>query len=275
MVMTISSIDSLDTERLTLESHNVILPHVQSEEFDWLIDKINAMLLNIDKKNTEVKTAEIGKQKALVFSLKKQINAHFTINTLNTIRMLVERGELEKAESVSGGLISLIRYAYDEDELINIWEELGVLDNYAYIMNSRYDNKFEIDFDFDDRLMKYLMPRMILQPLLENSIEHGFVGMASGCTLSVKAELENDIVSFIVSDNGRGMRADALSELHDRLNIITEGLRGYENIALLNIKSRLHHYYGTTGHLALHTNDGAGFKVTVSIPAIKETEGKK
>jgi sensor histidine kinase YesM len=268
MVKVIDSIETLNTNAQTDS-----LPHVQSEEFDGLIDKINEMLLHIETKNTEVKNAEIEKQKALVFSLKKQINAHFTIGTLNTVRLLVERGEYAKAETVALGLTSLVRYAHDREELINIWDELTILENYIDIMNSRYNGKLEVDFDFDDHLMDYYMPRMLLQPIIENSIVHGFKEMDAGCCISVKAELRDGGVNFTVKDNGRGMGEKDLSTLTEKLNVNPDAARGYENIALLNIKNRLFYYFKDAGHFNIQSEIGGGVEVSLTMPLITEAGG--
>jgi len=276
MVKVIDSIATLSTDT---RSEN--LPHVQSEEFDGLIDKINEMLLHIETKNTETKAAElraknaeIEQQKALVFSLKKQINAHFTINTLNTVRLLVEREEFEKAETVAMGLTSLVRYAYNREENINILDELDVLESYVVIMNNRYDGKLEADFDFDDRLMEYYMPRMLLQPVIENSIVHGFKEMTAGCVISVTAQLLDGGVTFTIKDNGRGMSTEELAALYDQLSVSPEAARGYENIALMNIKNRLHYYFGDAGRLSVVSDSGGGAEVSITMPLVTETGGK-
>jgi len=213
------------------------------------------------------------KQKALVFSLKKQINAHFTINTLNTVRILVERGEFEKADTVVLGLTSLVRYAYDRDELINIWDEFDILEDYIVIMNSRYNGKLETDFDFDDRLMDYYIPRMLLQPIIENSIVHGFKEMETGCNISVTAKINGNRVDFSVIDNGCGMTCDDISKLNEKQDFMTDSTDEYENIALLNIKNRLYHYFGENGQLKIAANDKNGTVVTLSMPLLSEKGG--
>ena len=274
MVKVARSIENLNTEVST-----ETLPHVRSEEFDGLIDKINEMLVNLDNKNNEIKSAqlraknaEIEQQKSLVFSLKKQINAHFTINTLEIMRLLVEQGDLEKAETVATGLITLFRYAHDKDERINIWDEYEVLEQYVAIMNIRYDGKLNVDFDFDDRLMKYNMPRMLLQPILENSVVHGFAGMTSGCLISVKARQHGNTIIFTLSDNGRGMSAEKLEALRERLSVDPEAARGFENIALVNIRNRLYHYYGGAGQININSGENSGFEVIVSLSVMEEQE---
>ncbi len=220
------------------------------------------------------KTAEIERQKALVFSLKKQINAHFTINTLNAIRILVEQEELEKSTNVALGLTSLIRYAYDKDELIDIWEEYNILEDYVLIMNTRYDDKLEVDFDFDGHLMGYSMPRMLLQPIIENAVMHGFKEMDSNCFISIKAKLCNDFIEFIISDNGAGMMQEELTALCDKLDAPFPEVQGYENIALLNIKNRLHHYYEGAGQLRVNHSELGGIAVTITIPPVAGSGGQ-
>jgi sensor histidine kinase YesM len=274
MVSVIGNIESLNTGDTSED-----LPYVQSEEFDGLIAKINEMLLHIETKNTEVKTAElktknaeIEKQKALVFSLKKQINAHFTINTLEAISSLVGQGDLEKANTVSAGLIHLFRYAFDENETINIWDELDILERYTAIMNARYNGKIEGYFDFDDRLMECNMPRMLLQPIIENAVHHGFKDMDSGCRLSVEAEKRGERIIFSISDNGRGMTADDLSALNERIKSGLGAERGYENIALVNIQKRLDHYYNGEGCIIIQSNADGGTGVTLNVPVLLYTE---
>lgn len=208
---------------------------------------------------------EIEKQKALIFSLKKQINAHFTNHTLNTIRILIKQNEPQKAEAVTIGLSALIRYAHDKEEFINIWDELSVIKDYIVIMNTRYNGKLEVDFDFDDRLMDYEMPRMLLQPILENAIVHGFADADSECVISVKAEKVNDSAIFHIRDYGCGMDDEQLAALRDKLSIDPDAARGYENIALLNIKNRLWNYYGGVGEMAVAHNEGGGVYVMIKI----------
>lgn len=218
------------------------------------------------------KNAEVERQKALVYSLKKQINAHFTINTLDTVRILLGQDERDKAVTATSGLMSLVRYAYDRDELINIWDELAVLDDYVEIMNIRYGGKLKVDFDFDDMLMEYYMPRMLLQPVIENSIVHGFKEMDSGCLITVKALVNGSSAFFTVKDNGCGISEEEMSALNHKLSIDPEAARGYENIALLNIKNRLYYYFGDGGQISILPADGVGTIVSISVVLINSSK---
>ncbi|MCL2060707.1 MAG: hypothetical protein FWH01_16910, partial [Oscillospiraceae bacterium] len=217
--------------------------------------------------------------------------------------ILVERGELRKAETVAMGLTSLIRYAYDKDEFINIWDEFDILRHYITIMNSRYNGKYTVDFDFDDRLMEYIIPRMILQPILENSIIHGFNDNDSGCLIVVKAKLAGSRVVFEVVDNGCGMGDTALALLNNSLENISAPAapsasapptpapppgyagvppalapptaQGYENIALQNIRNRLYHYFGDDAHMSIrHGANGSGLETRIAMPVLRATGGQ-
>jgi sensor histidine kinase YesM len=268
MVSVIGSITELQTD-----APSESLPHVQSEEFDNLIDKINEMLGHIETKNAEVTAAEVGRQKALVVSLQKQINAHFTVNTLEALRANVEQKEFEKAEVLMSGLTRIFLYAHSKEEEINIWEESEILKYYVSIMSGRYGGKIRMELDFDEDLMETNMPRMLIQPLIENSVEHGFKDMDSGCIIKLKAELRGGVIRFTVSDNGYGMDEPELSELKEQLRAAPGSLDGLNNIALLNIRNRLHYYYGEAARMEISSSVGSGFEVMFEIPAPAKKEG--
>ncbi len=260
----------------TLDSYNSenLLPATESEEFDRLIEKINDMLRRLDKKNDEVvrsqlllKNSEIEKQKALIFSLKKQINAHFTINTLSTIKILVERSDLETASSVIEGLSDIVRYAFNKDEFITLLEEMSLLRDYIAIMNTRYNNKLELRLEIDDSLMDIRIPRMLLQPLLENAILHGFRNRDEGCIIEVCAEDCGGKMRISVKDNGDGIDENTLYLLEEKLNFSQAIPEGIENIALANIKNRLSSQYGGEYLLSVENGDEKGAVVIIEIPA--------
>lgn len=226
------------------------------------------MWTDMRMKTRHVKTAESDRQDAMVFSLQKQINAHFTINALNSIRILMEQGELTKAGTIINGLTALFRYSYDNNETINIWDELDILQRYVTIMNIWYEDKFDVIFDFDERLMEHSMPRMLLQPVIENAMVHGFKDIDSCCVISITAKPNGDTVVFTVTDNGSGMNSDELDALHEKLSDAPETARGYENVALLNIRNRLHYAYGVNAGLEVAHSDGGGIRTMIQIPKI-------
>jgi sensor histidine kinase YesM len=262
-------------ENLDLNYTPGAIPYVHSPEFDKLVIKLNEMLERIEVKNKSIQNAqlqlkdsEIQKQKAINYSLKKQINAHFTVNILNIIKILVSKKELERAAELCDGLSMLVRYAHDEDEFINAWEEFHVLQNYINIMNIRYNNKLEAVFDLDDRLMDLRIPRMLLQPIVENAIVHGYRNCRQGCVIEITADVIKEQIRIIIRDHGEGMSLLELSLLQTQLSSSgadDQTAGGIENIALININRRIAYYYGEDCGLAFNPVVPSGTEVKITL----------
>jgi two-component system sensor histidine kinase YesM len=268
-----------NVEQLPTTSEGSPLSPVGSEEFDRLIQKINEMLLKLSDNNQQlaaaelrVKNSEIEKQKAVIFSLKKQINAHFTINTLVTVQILTAQGNIVAAADILNKLSALIRYAYADDELISVLDEFQMLEHYVDVMNIRHGDKISAAYDMDDRLMDVKIPRMLLQPLVENAITHGFKDRAKNCVLTVRAALTQEGMTLCVCDNGTSMSSKRRVELAAKLEKESEGApQGIQNIALVNVRRRLTAYYGGNAAITITSKPGEGTEVRIALP----TEARK
>lgn len=243
-------------------------------EFDALVKQINSMVLRVAKSSedlflmeSQMQKAEIDKQKAIIVSLKKQINAHFTVNTLNVIRRLNELNETEKASLMCDGLSIMLRYANDGDEMIRCVDEIITLEKYTEVMEIRYPNKLSVVYDINDEIFDFYIPRMLLQPILENSIIHGF-HTGENYQIKVTAIFENNDITFEITDNGVGINNEILTKLQNDLsNISTIDLedKGIEHIALLNIQKRIKSMFGENYGLTISSKENVGTKVLVKI----------
>lgn len=248
------------------------------EHFDGLIAGINDMVERIEQKEREIyeanyslQEAELKRQKALIVSLKKQISAHFTVNVLSIIKALSSTGENEKAGMLCDGLSFLLRYANAGDAYISGMEEFFVLEKYAEIMEIRYPGKFTVNIDVADELEDIEIPRMLLQPVVENSIVHGIIGNESKVpgSIHVYACFEDEAVLFNVEDNGCGMNEEVLEELRDILrNVDGENteVEGLSHVALVNIERRIRSYFGNGFGMAVESQSGIGTKISVRLP---------
>lgn len=245
------------------------------EHFDGLVNGINEMIERIEEKENEIfetqyslKETEIRKQKALIVSLKKQISAHFTVNVLNVIKALATTGENEKAGNLCDGLSYLLRYANAGDSYISVMEEFFVLQRYVDIMGIRYPDKFSVDIDVEDELEEIRIPRMLLQPILENSILHGVINNERPGVVHLFCKFDKDIVQFIVEDNGRGMSEDDLLMLREKIEKAdeTDEIEGLSHVALSNIQRRIISYYGKEYGITVDSVLGEGTTVTVKLP---------
>lgn len=243
------------------------------EYFDGLVIQINDTMKRIDEKEkalflseSRIQKVEFEKQAALINSLKKQISAHFTVNSLNAVRSLIKRGESEKAESICSSLSGIMRYANSPDDYISLMEEFYVLWQYIDIMQTRYPNKLTVSMDIDDDFEQMKIPRMLIQPVVENAIIHGIGSLQDG-KISIKTEIKDDIV-FEISDNGAGIGEVQLRELNSALESMSGSftLDGISNIALLNIQKRIKLICGKEYGIKVYSSLQNGTTVVIRIP---------
>lgn len=246
------------------------------EEFDQLVEQINSMISRLEENSRtlfemqyKMQNTELEKQRAIIVSLKKQINAHFTVNTLNVIKRLNEIGENEKAGEMCDGLSSLLRYANGAGEFIGGFEEIRVLEQYVDIMLIRYPGRFTAAFDVDDELDDIMLPRMLVQPMIENAIVHGLLPLQNG-KLSVSAKIEGELLIFKVQNDGRKIPSKELAALREKIRTAPShpwNESGLEHIALPNIQKRVVSAFGDAYGLTVESTAGGGTTVTLTLPA--------
>lgn len=252
-----------------------LLAYTGQEDFDRLTDQINRMILRLEENSkrllgmqSRVQQAELDRQHTLIIALKKQINAHFTVNTLNVIRRFNEVGENEKASEMCEGLSMLLRYANGAEDFIGGLEEIQVLEKYVDIMQIRYPGRFTVSYDIDDQLDDVRLPRMLVQPIIENAVIHGLLGMKNG-TLALSARVEEEQIIFSVSDNGRGIPQSELEKLQEKIHTAPDhpwNEEGIEHIALPNIQKRVVSLFGVGYGLAVFSTPGLGTQVILTLP---------
>ena len=243
--------------------------------FDGLVTQLNWMLRRIVEKEAELVYSrellyqtELKKQRALIVSLKKQINAHFTVNSLNTIRALIKKKENDRAEEICDGLSGLLQYANAGDETITVLEEFSMLERYLAIMQTRYPGRFSAELEFDDELAEVCIPRMLLQPVVENAILHAFHHKEGGM-LQIACIVQEVTLRLSVTDNGCGMDKNTLTAVLNRLqndadDVMEEGL---SHVALSNIQKRIQTSFGSGYGIEIASRLGDGTRVTLILPA--------
>lgn len=207
--------------------------------------------------------------------VQKQISAHFAVNVINIIKLLTENGAPEKACEMCDGLAFLLQYANDGDELVDGLDELFILQRYVSIIAVRYQNLFTVTYDIDDNLEDLRLPRMLLQPLVENAVMHGFRYMEQGGLIVVKAAAEQDALVITVSDNGCGMSPQTLEELETKLHSAprrADTVYGLNHIALSNIQSRIRYSYGPDFGLTVRSRLNLGTTAILRLPLLPIAE---
>ena len=256
----------------TNESGDTPLPYTGEEYFDSLVDHVNDMLVRIEDRERElyesqmhVKEAELEKERTLITLLKKQISAHFTVNTLNVVRALINKGEKSSAMHICDELSTLLRYANAGEEYISLLEEFYVLEQYIGIMQARYPDKITADVEEDDSLADVFIPRMLIQPIVENAILHGLGGGKGHIRIFAKSSGSG--VTICVSDDGIGMKEKELQELRDSLDRQDALQSRYlDHIAMQNIQRRIHMVCGEEYGITIDSVYGEGTQVFLHLP---------
>jgi two-component system LytT family sensor kinase len=196
-------------------------------------------------------------------ALQRQINPHFLFNTLNSIASLV-RMKPEMARVMTVKLANILRALLkDHDTYVPLRDELSFTDDYLDIEVVRFGpEKLRVEKEIDPRTLDVLVPSILLQPLIENSIKHGLEPRLNGGTVTLRSRLEGDRVLIEVADDGVGMGNRPATALK----------RTGAGIGMKNVQERLEVLYGNQARFAVVSNPGRGTLVSIEIPAnLQET----
>jgi two-component system, LytTR family, sensor kinase len=205
----------------------------------------------------------LEEQKRLVLearldALQRQINPHFLFNTLNSIAALV-RSQPELAREMTVKLANILRALLkDHDTYVPLSQELSFTDDYLDIEVVRFGaDKLRVEKEIDPRTLEILVPSILLQPLIENSIKHGLEPRIHGGTVTVRSRLDGERVLIEVADDGVGMGNRPVSALR----------RTGAGIGMKNVQERLEVLYGDEARFSVVSNPGRGTLVSIEIPA--------
>lgn len=244
---------------------NDLTARFQSRNEDELAQvgfRFNRMLDQIVLLIEEVKLAEASKRSAEIKSLSAQMDPHFLYNTLNTIYWKLNLKQVEESQEMVMSLSRLFQLGLNKgQEMTTLEKEMQHVVQYLKLQSSCYENLFEYEIKVaEPELLQQSVPRILLQPLVENSILHGFASMESGGRILIEAEIHRSSHSWSlrVSDNGSGMEEDTLRLLGSQ-----SPDQGY---AIGNLISRLSLGYGEEARLEMVSEPGEGTAVSIVFP---------
>jgi sensor histidine kinase YesM len=211
-------------------------------------DAYHARELHASQLETMVARAELD-------ALRNQLQPHFLFNTLHAISALMTR-DVQTARKMMARFSDLLRVTLDEPEQheVPLAQELGFLEQYLDLQRMRFGDRLTVTQQIAPEALRCMVPRLVLQPIVENALTHGIGARAAGGTLAIAAEVEDHAVRLRVSDDGPGLDGQ-------RGSLMTEG------VGLRNTRARLKHLYGPDSALELHDNPGGGLCVTLTIPS--------
>jgi len=216
---------------------------------------------------------KVMKQSAEMKSLQMQINPHFLYNTLDTINWMARIQGIDDIGNMTSALGSLMRYSLSRKEFVTLSEELENLKNYVEIQNVRYGDKMTVLFDVAPGLMDYYIPKLLIQPILENAIVHGVEDKLEDSTITVTIGQEGaEELRIIVEDDGVGMTQEAIEKI---LSNSGREKRNHTSIGVNNVNRRIQMIFGREYGLIVQSELGAGTKITLRMKPLITPEDIK
>ena len=245
--------------------HFAYKPVGGTREVQELSDSFEHMVLRIQELMTTVREEEINLRKTELKALQAQINPHFLYNTLDSIAWMCEQGRNADAVRMVHALARLFRISISRGhELIPIAKEIEHAESYLQIQMYRYKNQFTYDFDVDPDCLSYYCNKITLQPIIENSINHGLDLMVDEGRIDVLVRQDGDDIVFSVRDNGVGMSEEQIEA------IMQHGPTDRTGIGIKNVNDRLKIYFGKSYGLHITSEPDVGTCVEIRMPKIKE-----
>lgn len=233
-----------------------------SESLNTMIDKINELLEQVKQEQIHLKDAELE-------LLQSQINPHFLYNTLDTIVWLAEAGDQKKVVSMVGSLSKFFRTSLNQGkDIISIQEELQHVRSYLEIQQIRYQDILEYEINVPANLGMYRIPKITIQPLVENALYHGIKNKRGLGKICICGEKEGDCFFLYVSDNGIGMSEERLKQIKDRIEQNTTGEK--EIYGLYNVNERIRLKFGPEYGISIKSKHMEGTEVRIKLPCIME-----
>lgn len=234
--------------------------------YDLMVQQTNQLIDDVYRSSLRQKEAELK-------SLQAQIHPHFLYNTLDTIFWMAQKKNEKDIANIIYSLSQFFRLSLsDGKDLVTVNNELLLVKNYLNIQKERFPNKFSFEIDVDDDITNYLIPKLLIQPLVENSIIHGIESIEENGFIYIRAFKQEKNLVINVTDNGYGIPFDQLEQIKQYLqsikseNNILDEQANRPGYALVNIIERLRINYDKTATIDIESKVEFGTKVKITIP---------
>ena len=247
-----------------------------SDEIGMLLHSYNKLSDRIQRLKTQLQENEAKKKEADIQALQAQINPHFLYNTLSSIHWTALMNKDKPTAEMVGALSDFLRFSLNEGkEMCAVQQEVAHAQNYIRIMSKRFPDKFDSAFFIDPELHDKTMLKLLLQPLIENSIMHGLQKLKGQGCLFVYGELRGDHIAFAVEDTGTGIEENKLRKLRRHLNAPDEAAEdtvrsGRSGYGLRSVHRRLQLHYGSSAGLSIDSEPGIRTRISFEIPILEE-----
>lgn len=259
---------------------DVVIEDCGKDEMGELGVQINKMMERIRQLMEDNLRRELLAKDSEIRALQNQINAHFIYNVLESIKMMAEIEEKYEISDAITALGRLLRYSMKwVSGNVTVREEIEYIRNYLALINLRFDYEIFLSLNVSEEVMMQEIPKMSLQPIVENAIYHGIEQLAEDTTIYIKGSISGTDCAIEITDAGKGMTEEEVRKLYGRITgEISAGGGSGNGIGLKNVQDRIHMNFGEEYGIEIASRLGCYTKVIVRIPKrheISETRGEE
>ncbi len=259
-----------------------VLIHVDSNDefkelslvYNEMLLRINNLINTIHSNEMALKNNELALSNAELKTLQAQINPHFLYNTLDCIYSLIELNRKEDTQKTVTALGSIMRISIKGKEITTVKGTIELIEQYMFIQKMRYQDRLIFLNEVPSSMYGYQMPKLIIQPLLENSIVHGIADLKRTGMVALTGHEEDDCLIFEIKDNGEGIPENICEVVNNTLDKskITEDYK--QSIGLINVQSRLKLLYGDDYGMIILKSEKSGTHIKIRIPKMLGDENE-
>lgn len=250
----------------------VNVPILSNDEIGKISVSFNEMCKKLQDYINQVYNAEIQRKNAELNALQAQIDPHFLYNTLESIKAQALKAGDEKAAQMVCLLGNLFRWSSRyKEKVVYLEDELDYMKSYLELMNYRLDNQLDIDIVSEDRYLDYGIPKLILQPIIENTIRHGFSEEGEKRIVGIVVKQKQEKLEITVYDNGKGISPERLSRIKENLEEAAINEEG-SSVGIRNVNQRIRLMFGTEYGVMIRSIENIGTAIKIVLPAIQKKE---
>ena len=251
-------------EKVRIGDLDIRIFHKSNDEFAYIYDSFNDTVEMIDTLIDNVKEQKALLQNAELMQLQSQINPHFLYNSFYNIKFLAQNEECEQIETFVTALARYYRFINKETDMdVSLAAEVGHMENYIEIQQLRFGDKISVEkAELPDHVKNMSVPKLILQPIIENAYNYGLKDKLEGGLLRIEYQQQEQWLDIVIGDNGGAVTEEKLQQLRRQINTF-EG--DAANHAMTNINRRLQLSYGEEYGVKLDINEAGGLRVTLRL----------
>ncbi|MGN7489918.1 sensor histidine kinase [Paenibacillus sp. SAF-054] len=240
-----------------------------NDEFTLIAESLNKLGEHTEHLIEEVYMTNLKKKEAELETLQAQINPHFLYNTLSSISRLAKFGQVDKQHQMVMNLAKFYRLTLNDGQtIIAIHKEMEQTQAYIDIQKVKYGDRMDVEFNIEPSIVNFVTVKVILQPFLENAMQHAWCGDRIYIRISGFYETETDSICFEIMDDGNGMRKEMLQQVITAMNqpVTDKGSGRGRGYGIRNVNERIKLYFGKEYGVQLFSRPGIGTTVWIRIP---------